>query len=289
LRLSRSLAIYVLGGAVIVLGLLFIVLRSQVNDDRVPVAASTSELFAAGAPHTVMAVWAHPDDEVTSAGTIARLTREGAKVTLVYFTHGEAAHFTGFSPGQLYAMRPDEAKAAGRALGVTDVVVLDYGDGKLATTPDAAKAKADLATLIAARRPSTVISFDERVGFYGHPDHAQAGRWTAELVRAGMASDPAYPVHRLYQATLPAPVIALARKYISAFRTHYPADPAKGLPAPTIAVPISSQAGAKRAVLDAHKSQVKVIDDVQRYGRKLPAFLYYRLFDREYFALAAGR
>jgi hypothetical protein len=32
-----------------------------------------------------------------------------------------------------------------------------------------------------------------------------------------------------------------------------------------------------------------VIDDVQPYGRKLPPWLYYRLFDREYFALAWSR
>ena len=113
------------------------------------------------------------------------------------------------------------------------------------------------------------------------------GRWTAEVVRAGM-TDPGYPVKRLYQATLPAPAIALARKYIAAFRNHYPADPARGLPPPTIAVPIAREAAAKHAVLEAHRSQVKVIDDVQPGGRELPAWLYYRLFDREYFALAAG-
>lgn len=331
MRRSQSFWIYLVGGIVILLGLAFLFVRHSVNDDHVPVEADTAALFAPGAPHTVMAVWAHPDDEITSAGTLARLAHDGAKVTLVYFTHGEGAHFTGYTADQLHRMRPEEAKAAGRALGVSEVVVLDYGDGKLSqpgplpvnisvqkdgqvfvdgakadpasllkdlkSAPatqgqpiaDGAKAKADLAALIAARKPSTVISFDERVGYYGHPDHAQVGRWTAEVVRAGMAADPAYPVKRLYQATLPAPVIALARKYISAFRTHYPADPAKGLPAPTLAVPIASQADAKRAVLDAHKSQVKVIDDVQPYGRKLPAFLYYRLFDREYFTLAAGR
>jgi len=181
-------------------------------------------------------------------------------------------------------MRPEEARAAGKALGARDVEVLDYGDSKLIHA-DPVAAKAALLALILAHRPSTIISFDERVGYYGHPDHAQAGRWAAEIVRAGQGQ-PGFPVTRLYQATLPAPAIALSRRYISAFRTHYPTDPAKGLPAPTIAVPIASEASAKRAVLDAHKTQVKVIDDVQPGGRRVPAWLYYRLFDREYFALA---
>lgn len=287
MRRIVGFALAVFGVLVLVLAAGFIWANHRLNDDRVPVAASADALFAAGAPKAAMAVWAHPDDEITSAGTLARLAREGAQVTLVYFTHGEGAHHTGYSSGQLYRMRPEEAKAAGRALGVTDVVVLDYGDGRLPKA-DAAKAKADLSDLIASRRPSTLISFDERVGFYGHPDHAQVGRWTAEVVRAG-ARDPRFPVRRLYQATLPAPVIDAALKLVAAFRAHYPKDPASGLPPPTIAVPIAGEATAKRAVLDAHASQAKVIDDVQPFGRKLPAWLYYRLFDREYFALAVDR
>ncbi len=274
-----------LAGLVVLIGVGgFFILRHALNDDRVPAVSSTVALFAPGAPRTVLAVWAHPDDEITSAGTLARMAAEGASVTLVYFTHGEAAHHTGFTAAQLYRTRPLEAKAAGDALHA-HVVVLDYGDGKLPQA-DGAQAKAEIAGLIASLRPSTVISFDERVGYYGHPDHAQVGRWTADVVRASMATS-GYPVRRLYQAALPAPVIKLAREHIAAFRDHYPTDPAMGLPAPTVAVPIAAQANAKRAVLDAHSSQVKVIDDVQPFGRTLPPWLYYRLFDREYFTLAA--
>jgi LmbE family N-acetylglucosaminyl deacetylase len=284
LRLAARVLAALAGVILLIVVAGFFLLRHAVNDGSVPVVPSTAALFAPGAPRTVLAVWAHPDDEITAAGTLARMAAEGATVTLLYFTHGEAAHHTGFTADQLYRMRPTEAKAAGDALHAR-VIVLDYGDSKLPQA-DGARAKGEIASLIATLRPSTVISFDERVGYYGHPDHAEVGRWTAEVVRAGMAT-PGYPVMRLYQATLPAPVIALARRHIAAFRDHYPADPAKGLPAPTVAVPIASEAYAKRAVLDAHKSQVKVIDDVQPFGRKLPPWLYYRLLDREYFTLAA--
>ena len=101
-----------------------------------------------------------------------------------------------------------------------------------------------------------------------------------------MATGPVCPVRRLYPTTLPAPMIAIARRYIAAFRNHYPTDPARGLPAPTVAIDVEDEGAAKRAVLDAHTSQVKVIDDVQPYGRKLPPWLYYAIFDREYFNLA---
>ena len=147
-------------------------LRSVVNDDHVPVARS---LLAPGEPKRVLAVWAHEDDEITAAGTLAALAKDGAEVTLVYLTHGEGAHFTGYTVAQLYRMRPEEAKAAGKALGAAEVVVLDYGDGKLPQA-DAEKAKGELKALIDTRKPTVVISFDEKVGYYGHADHAQVGR-----------------------------------------------------------------------------------------------------------------
>ena len=36
-------------------------------------------------------------------------------------------------------------------------------------------------------------------------------------------------------------------------------------------------------------NQVKVIADVQPGYKKVPAWLYYRLFDREYYAMAVSR
>ncbi len=272
-----------LAALVVVAGLLYV--RHAVNDDAVRRADT---LLPPGAPARVLAIWAHPDDEITAAGALARMARAGAQVTLVHLTHGEGAHFTGYTAAELHRLRPLEAQAAARAIGAREDVVLDYGDGRLPQA-DAARVKADLRAVIARVRPSAVVGFDARIGFYGHKDHVQAGRWAAEVVREGAAADPAYPVRRLWQSTLPAPMIRIARERIKAFRDHYPADPSEGLPPADVAVPIAAEGAAKRAVLDAHRTQVKVIDDVQPYGRKLPPWLYYRLFDREYFHLAWSR
>ena len=73
------------------------------------------------------------------------------------------------------------------------------------------------------------------------------------------------------------------------FREHYPRDPAKGLPPPELAVSIASVAQTKRDLLDVHASQAKIIADVQPYYDRVPAWLYYRLFDREYFAAIRRR
>lgn len=285
--MKRVLAI-VLGIVALLAGLavvLFMIANARVNDGDVPVADS---LLVPRATKTVLAVWAHPDDEITSAGTLARLAKEeGARVVLVYMSKGEAAKGLGYTADQLAKLRPPEAQAAGKALGAARVVVLDYPDGGL-TGVDAAAAKAAIRKVVDEEKPSIVISFDEKVGFYGHPDHAQTGRWVRAVVDDG-ASEPDFPVKRLYQATLPTSMIELALKLVDAFRTRYPKDPAQGLPAPDVAIRIPSQAASKRAVLDAHTTQVKIIADVQPGYDKVPAWLYYRLFDREYYAITVSR
>lgn len=271
--LDLAAVLLVLTGA----GFLFV--RSRLNDGAVPVAHS---LLVPGAPKTVMALWAHPDDEITSAGTFAGLAREGAQVILIYLTRGEAARDTGYSREDLAQVRRLEAMAAGGALGAHEVEVFEWPDGGLAAA-DGEAVKAVLRERINHWRPSVLISFDEKVGYYGHPDHVAVGCWAREL-----AQEP-NSIRRLYQATLPRALIKLALKLVAAFRDNYPSDPQAGLPAPTVAVPIARHASAKRRLLDVHASQAKVIADVQPGYDKVPAWLYYRLFDREYFALAVCR
>ncbi|MDO8900597.1 MAG: PIG-L family deacetylase [Phenylobacterium sp.] len=256
----------------------FLLARGQLNDESVPRAQI---LPGVGAEVTVLAIWAHPDDEITCAGTLARMAKAGARIILLYLTHGEAAQGTGYDLEELAKVRLAEAKAAGRLLGAEAVEVLDFPDGGLSGL-DPAGPKAAIAAAIGRYRPQVLISFDEKVGFYGHPDHIRTGVWVRELFEAAPKDSP-WP-RLLYQVTLPGALVRLARRLVEAFRTHYPADPDKGLPPPDLAVNIAHEAQTKRALLDVHASQARIIADVQPYYDRLPAWLYYRLFDREYFA-----
>ena len=261
------------------IGAAFLFVRGRLNDGAVPTARS---LLVPGAPKTVMAIWAHPDDEITSAGTFAALAAEGAQVVLIYLTRGEAARDTGYGREDLARVRRLEAQAAGATLGAHAVEVFEWPDGGLAAA-DGEAVKDVLRERIDHWKPSLLISFDDKVGYYGHPDHIAAGLWARDLAQE------ANSVRRLYQATLPRALIKIALKLVAAFRDNYPSDPRAGLPAPTVAVPIARQAAAKRRLLDIHASQAKVIADVQPGYDRLPAWLYYRLFDREYFALAVSK
>ncbi|HEX7594211.1 MAG TPA: PIG-L family deacetylase [Anaerolineae bacterium] len=123
---------------------------------------------------TLLAIFAHPDDESNAAGgTLARYAREGADVTLVSATRGELG-IPGLAPEVAGAVRERELRAAGTALGARAVHFLGYRDGKLAGA-DEQKAVARLVALLREIQPQVVITFGPD-GISGHADHVTASR-----------------------------------------------------------------------------------------------------------------
>src|SRR5215469_7617350 len=92
-----------------------------------------------GAPdvagRTVLAVFAHPDDEsLACGGTLARLADAGARVVLICGSRGESGSVSdpALVNGEgLGAVRTRELAAAASVLGVNDVIVLSHPDGDL--------------------------------------------------------------------------------------------------------------------------------------------------------------
>jgi LmbE family N-acetylglucosaminyl deacetylase len=148
-------------------------------------------------PLTLMAVHAHPDDEVTgTGGVLARYAAEGVQTIVVTCTDGRCGDGPGgVKPGEpghdpiaVAALRHAELEASCAILKVSRLELLGYADsgmmgwptndapGAFWTTP-VAEAAARLAELIRRYRPDVVITYDAN-GFYGHPDHIQAHRVT---------------------------------------------------------------------------------------------------------------
>lgn len=125
-----------------------------------------------------LAVVAHPDDESFGLGAvIAALVDRGVEVHVLCLTRGEAS--TLGAADDLASLRADELRSAAAQIGVTDVTLLDYPDGRLETVG------VDLLeTEVEARIASVdfVVAF-EPGGVTGHPDHqvasAAAGRVAA--------------------------------------------------------------------------------------------------------------
>src|SRR6266851_1864275 len=145
------------------------------------------------APLRLMAILAHPDDEsLGNSATLARYAAEGVEITLVTATRGQRGWLgeptANPGPEALGRTREAELLAAGAALGLREVVVLDYLDGELdQAEPD--QIICELVAHIRRVRPQVVLTWGPDGG-YGHPDHIAIGQFaTAAVMRA---ADPRY-------------------------------------------------------------------------------------------------
>lgn len=248
------------------------VLHCFVNDRRVPMNA-----WSAKTPHRLLAVFAHPDDELMAAGTLAAVKKNGGQVYSLYLTHGEDGPTGGLvEKSALGEKRMEELQAVRECLGLDGMEVLGYPDRYLSTV-DAAVLQKEIRARIERLRPDTVLCFDDTNGLYGHDDHVMAGRCTQQLLEQD-----AMGVSSLLIMTLPQPMIRLAKKVSKTFRERYREE--RGLPAANLAVPVKKYAAQKYSVILAHATQWQVMQDVQPLYDKFPAFIYYRIFSREYYA-----
>jgi N-acetylglucosamine malate deacetylase 2 len=120
----------------------------------------------------VLAVVAHPDDESFGLGAvIIAFSRLGSDTALLCFTHGEASSLHGVD-GDLHRVRRRELIRAAAMLGVGDVRLLDYPDGKLHLM-SLDTLRADVEAMINRFHPDMLLVFNEG-GITGHPDHARA-------------------------------------------------------------------------------------------------------------------
>ncbi len=121
-------------------------------------------------PLHVVSIGAHPDDEISCAGTLANYVRAGHRATIVTMTRGGMGHMT-LPSGELKRLRSEEAAACARVLGA-DLRLLDFEDSAIPETRDAALVLVDV---LRELRPDVVITHGPE---QRHPDH----RATCRLV-----------------------------------------------------------------------------------------------------------
>lgn len=126
----------------------------------------------------ILAVYAHPDDEaVNIGGTFRKYHAAGIKTALICATRGEAGSISDrslASPETLGVVREKELRAACRILGIEELVMLGYRDGKVVEV-DKAEATGQIVYHLRRLRPQVVVTFDAN-GDYGHPDHMAVHR-----------------------------------------------------------------------------------------------------------------
>jgi LmbE family N-acetylglucosaminyl deacetylase len=196
--------------------------------------------------HRVLTVVAHPDDaEFGSAGTAAKMAREGKQVFYAIVTDGsKGSNDPEMTPQRLVDIRRSEQCEAARRTGVADVDFLNFPDGMLQPTLEVRKA---IAATIRRFKPDVVISpnptRDLRFhAFAQHPDHLACGEATLAAVYPTARDRLTFP-ELLAEGLEPH---AVSEVWIS------------GGPDPDFYVDITETLETKLHALAAHESQVEM-------------------------------
>ncbi|MBM7368927.1 N-acetyl-1-D-myo-inositol-2-amino-2-deoxy-alpha-D-glucopyranoside deacetylase [Gordonia hydrophobica] len=203
-------------------------------------------------------VHAHPDDEsLWTGGTMARLARSGAEVSLVTCTwvRGTTRH------GELVdAARQLELAREPIMLGYADSFVPESAPG--ATSFILAPFDEQVAALVEHLRslkPHIVVTYDA-YGMYGHPDHIHANRLACAAADAAAIAayhpdlgEP-WQVSSLYFITIPMTTVAQLRPHLSD-ASHLPID---GTHADRIdvVVDVDDCTGCKIRAIQCHKTEM---------------------------------
>ena len=149
------------------------------------------------AGRTILAIFAHPDDEsLACGGTLARLADAGARIVLLCASRGEQGSVSDpalVPDGDLGRVRALELSEAAQVLGASDVLIFDHPDGDLRWA-DVPELHAEIVSAIRTFQPDGVITFAED-GLYWHLDHIAVHERTYTAIRSlGPEAPPLYYV-----------------------------------------------------------------------------------------------
>ncbi len=119
----------------------------------------------------IMAVFAHPDDELGCVGSLKKHAERGDEVMFVWTTFGEmASQFVEHSAAEVKAIRQDHGAFVADKIGAS-YHFFDMGDSRMTGSREEGLA---LARLYASFKPDAVITWSDD---HPHPDH----RMTAKI------------------------------------------------------------------------------------------------------------
>ena len=152
---------------------------------RIGVMAVVGLLYSApGEAKTLLAVFAHPDDEIVPGALLVKYAAEGHQVFLVTITSGQVgASNTDIPAGDaLGAAREEEVRCSCRHLGIEPPILLRFQDGATADRSVMQAIAKRLRTIIDDKKPDVILTWGPD-GLSGHLDHRTASNVVTEVLQ----------------------------------------------------------------------------------------------------------
>jgi LmbE family N-acetylglucosaminyl deacetylase len=251
----------------------------------------------------LIGVFAHPDDEGSCSGCLARYAAEGVRAYLACATRGDGVDAKISDPSlatreTLGQVRSAELTCACEHLGINPPIFLGYQDGEVDKVPTEQAART-LARLIRELQPWVVVTHDPDGG-YGHPDHIAVNAFTTRAF--DLAGDagvdlglPAFAPAKLYYSAMPRSFL----EKVPAFRDRQADIRGQKLgfrgvadEMITTAVEISAWQKVKLEALSCHRTQFEFDPETKlpkTFSTSLPEEVRALFFGHERFVLARSR
>ncbi|MDN4164444.1 PIG-L family deacetylase [Cytophagales bacterium LB-30] len=235
---------------------------------------------------TALVIVAHDDEASTFAGTIAYLRSKGWKVDFLCFYKRENA--------EIEALRKSEALQAGRIQQLRNVELIDlnmqkkplpyiavpYSDFEEYFFIDSVEAA--IAKAIVKSNPSIIFSLDDVIGGYGHSEHVLVGQLSRKMANQLNSEGKAhveYLYHHVYPSSMAnrmmadQPVYEISKKIYNC----------TGMPEANVQITISPFSYEKMSTIKAYASQHRNLKKFIKHYHLYPHWLYFRIFDKEFF------
>jgi len=233
---------------------------------------------------SVLAIFAHPDDEsLVAGGAIKACSEKGLEIVIISLTRGEQGSIANSALATretLGDVRKAELQAAANKLGVKNVECFNYPDGGLSWA-NTTEIENLLSERIRRWQPNIIITFGAD-GFYWHPDHIAVHELTKSALYSLRNEDFSPAVY--YAAYPTGQMSELAQKLESRglnFNAWGLKPSAFGVPAGDITTRLDVRAflNAKLEALNCHRTQFSKDNTFV----SLPPDLAEEFLGREYF------
>lgn len=244
---------------------------------------------------TALIIVAHDDDMAGSSGTITKLCKEGWQIREMCF----------YQQGGLYAakdslknpVRKQCLQRVAAIQGLAGVFPVDFNFRNDMQTEKsylpmpyeqfAGNFKLDslkyyIETFISTYNPSVIFSLDDSMGGYGHPDHVIISRLVRQYCTAHR-NDRGFSVKKIYQAVFPPSTSEKVLNRLPVYRKAKEVYGIAGMPHPDVQVNIYPYAKYRKACMAAYVTEQNSFKQLWPHYRRYPWWIYFRLFDREFF------